>query len=127
ACARDLELDVRALLDLRERELLALRRVDEVLRVAVHELDPRVGGLRARLVAGDVVVDRRELLAADRADRVRLPGPGGPVLLEQAREVADEVARLLLLEDEAVDVLRRMLQRRLREVDDREARLGELG
>ena len=47
AAARDLEDDVGALRDLVERDLLALRLVDEVLRVAVQDLDVRVRVLRA--------------------------------------------------------------------------------
>ena len=105
ALARDLEDDLRALLDLVERELLALRLVDEVLRVAVDRLDVRVRGLRAGLVAGDVVVDRRDLLAADGADRLAVV-----VLDVEARHVAGEVARLLLLEEQALDVGRLALQ-----------------
>src|ERR671933_2485488 len=65
----DLEHDLRALRDLVERDLLALRLVDEVLGVAVERLDARVGLLRARLEARDVVVDRRDLLTADAAQR----------------------------------------------------------
>ena len=79
AAARDLEDDVRARGDLVQRGRLALRLVDPVLRVRVQELHARIGLARARLVAGDVAVDRRLLLAADRADRV-LPArlSGGP-------------------------------------------------
>jgi hypothetical protein len=55
--------------------------------------------LRALLVARDVVVDRRDLLAADARDRV-----GVVVLGPQPGEVAGEVARLLLLEEQALDV-----------------------
>src|SRR4051812_1617751 len=70
ALAGNLEDDLRALGDLVEGDLLALRLVDEVLRVAVERLDPRVRRLRACLIAGDVVVDRRDLLAADRGDHL---------------------------------------------------------
>ena len=66
-------------------------------RVVVQHLDPRIGGLRARLVAGDEAVDRRLLLAADRADHVL---GRGRRFSSSAGEVADEVARLLLLEEE---------------------------
>src|SRR5215207_8721632 len=67
AAARDLEDDLRAVRDLVERELLALRLVDEVLRVPVEGLDLRVRVLSTGLVARDVAVDGRDLLAADRA------------------------------------------------------------
>ena len=117
ALAGHLEDDLRALRDLVERDLLALRLVDEVLRVAVQRLDARVGRLGARLVARDVVVDRRDLLAADARDRL-----GVVVLGLQAGEVAGEVARLLLLEEQALDVRRLALQGGGREVDDREVR-----
>ena len=49
AAARDLEDDLRALGDLVERDLLALRLVGEALRVAVQGLDGRVGLLSAGL------------------------------------------------------------------------------
>src|SRR5690242_14910260 len=57
--------DLRALVDLVQRQLLALRLVDEVLRVAAEHLHVGVRGLRARLVARDVVVHGGHLLAAD--------------------------------------------------------------
>ncbi len=75
AAARDLEDDDRARGDLVERDLLALRLVLEVLRVAVERLHARERGLRARLVAGDVAVDRRLLLPADATRRVRRRAP----------------------------------------------------
>jgi hypothetical protein len=56
ALAGDLEDDRGAVVELVERDLLALGLVDEVLRVAVQGLDRRVGRLRARLIAGDVGV-----------------------------------------------------------------------
>src|SRR3954470_9921537 len=62
--AGDLEDDLRALGDLVERELLALRLVDEVLRVVVERLDLGQDLLGPGLIAGDVAVDRRDLLAA---------------------------------------------------------------
>ena len=119
AAARDLEHDDRAGRDLVERDLLALRLVREVLRVPVQRLDPRDRGLRTRLVAGDVTVDRRLLLAADARDRrsaARLRGEAG--------RVAREVARLLLLEEQAFDVLQAAFVG-VRDVDDREVRLRE--
>src|SRR5581483_8999243 len=119
ALARDLELDDGALRDLVERLLLALRLGDEVLRVVVERLDPRVGLLRAVLEAGDVPVDRRDLQTTDGADRLALvrlrPETGG---------IADEVARLLLAEQQPLDVLRLVLHRRDVDVDDRELVVG---
>src|SRR4051794_25623086 len=86
ARARDLEDDLRALGDLVERDLLALVLRREALRVAVEGRDARIGLLRAGLEAGDVVVDRRDLLAADAAHRAAV------VLGVQARQIPDEVA-----------------------------------
>ena len=121
ALAGHLEDDLGALRDLVERDLLALRLVDEVLRVAVQRLDAGVGVRGALLEARDVVVHRRDLLAADR-------GHGGRVVVlrPEAREVTGEVAGLLLLEEQALDVLRLALQARGREVDDREVVVREL-
>src|SRR4051794_24030110 len=121
ALAGDLEDDLRALGDLVERDLLALRLVDEVLRVAVERLDARVRRLRSGLEAGDVVVDRRDLLAADPAERGRVV-----VLRREARDVADQVARVLLLEQQAGDVGRLVLELGRVDVDDRELRIREL-
>jgi len=67
------------------------------------------------------VVDRRDLLAAHGRD-----GLGVVVLGPQPREIAGEVTRLLLLEQQALDVLGLVLQRRGREVDDREVVVGQL-
>ena len=75
ALAGDLELDHRALGDLVQRLLLALRLCDEVLGVVVEHLDARERLLRAVLVAGDVPVDRRDLETADRADRLTALSP----------------------------------------------------
>ena len=60
-------------------------------------------------------VDRRDLQAADRADCL-------PVvrLRPEARGVADEVPGLLLMEQQALDVLRLVLQTGGVDVDDRE-------
>src|SRR5215211_5429822 len=91
ALAGDLEDDLRALRDLVERELLAEVLLDEVLRVAVEGLDARGGLLGAGLEARDVVVHRRDLLAAHRGH-----GRGVVVLGPEAREVTHEVAGLLL-------------------------------
>src|SRR3954451_20681023 len=120
AGARDLEDDLRALGDLVERDLLALVLRREALRVAVERLDAGVGLLGAGLEARDVVVDRRDLLAADARERAAV------VLGVERREVADEVAGLLLLEGQPDDVLRLALHRQRRVVDDRELLLREL-
>jgi hypothetical protein len=122
--------DLGALLDLVQRDLLALRLVDEVLRV-VHEHGRRwIARLHAGLVAGDEAVDRRNALAADDADdvlAVRVPaGRGDPLLHDEARQVPDQVAALLLPEEKALDVVGRVLEGRLIDVDDRELRLREL-
>src|SRR3954447_8599342 len=63
----DLEDDVRALGDLLQGQLLALRRGRrrELVRVVDQDLDLRVGLAGARAIAGDPVVDRRDLLSAD--------------------------------------------------------------
>src|SRR6185503_15307590 len=118
ATAGDLEDDLRAGRDLVQRQLLALRLVLPVLGVAPLHLRPGDGGLRARAVAGDETVDRRLLEAADGADRL------GPRTLRLERaEVADEVAHLLLAEEQPLDVRRLALQRGLVDVDDREVRV----
>ena len=106
AAARNLEDDAGAAGDLVERELLALRLVVPIGRVAVQDLDPGDGLLGAGLVARDEAVDRRLLEAADRADHVRAVA----ALLGERGEVAGEVPDLLLLEDQADDVLRLVLQ-----------------
>src|SRR4051812_5753437 len=120
AGARDLEDDLRALGDLVERDLLALVLRREALRVAVKRRDAGVGLLRARLEARDVVVDRRDLLAADARKRAAV------VLGVQRGQVADEVAGLLLLERQPDDVLRLALQQGGGLVDDRELHRREL-
>ena len=48
------------------------------------------------------------------------------LLLDEAGKVAREIADLLLLEDEPLDVLGLPGERRLVDVDDREVRLREL-
>ena len=113
--------DLGALGDLVERDLLALRLVDEVLRIAVQDLDVGVRLRGTGLVARDVGVDRRDLLAADRRDDL----VAALVLRVQARHVADRIAALGLLERQALHVLRLGLHRRLREVDDAEVRRRE--
>src|SRR6188472_980774 len=117
AAARDLEDHVGLLADLVQRDLLALRLVDEVLRVVVQGLDARLDLLRAVLVPGDVMVDRRDLLAADGPDhaRLRLRRRGDP----------GEASGLLLREQDAARVLRRALESGRRIVDDRELRVRE--
>ena len=124
AAAGDREDDVGALRELRLRERLALGRVGERVGVAVQRLDARACRLGARLEARDVVVDRRDLDSADRRHHVLavVAGPGD--LLHQAREVARDVARLLLVEGEAQDVLA-ITPGRI-DVDDRELRRREL-
>src|SRR5215210_931027 len=122
ALAGDLEDDLRALGDLVERELLAEVLLDEVLGVAVEGLDVGVGLLGAGLVAGDVAVHGRDLLAADGGDDL----VAALVLGVERGQRAGEVARLVLLEQQAVDVGRLALHRGLRVVDDREVRVGEL-
>src|SRR4051794_34545449 len=127
AAAGDLEDDARALLDLREGELLALRLVDEVLGVAVDGLEAGVGVGGALLEARDEAVDRRDLEAADRRHGLGA-GHLDVVLHDQAGQVTDQVARLLLLEQQAGDVGRGV--DRITDdgvVDDRELRVGALG
>ena len=97
AVACDLEDDVRALRDLVERDLLALGRVVEVVRVRVQELDVRLRRLHRRLEAGDPVVDRRDLDAADRGH--------GAALRRQRGDDAGEVPRLLSGKDHAEGVV----------------------
>ena len=84
ASAGHLEDDLRTLRDLVQRDFLALGLVGEVLRVAVQRLDSRIGRLRAGLVAGDVVVDRRDLATHAGDDLVAV------LLGVQAREVAGQ-------------------------------------
>src|SRR5215216_640534 len=122
ALAGDLEDDLRALRDLVERELLAEVLLDEVLGVAVEGLDVRVGLLGAGLEAGDVAVDRRDLLATDRGDHL----VAALVLDVEPRQRSDEVAGLVLLEQQAVDVRGLALHQGLRVVDDREVRVRKL-
>src|SRR3954452_853883 len=121
AAPGDLEDDLGALGDLVERQLLALVRRDEVLRVRVERLDAGVGRLGAGLVAGDVVVDGRDLLAADARDDLL----AALVLDQEAREIAGDVPGLLLLEQQPLHVGRLALHIGLRVVDDREVGLRE--
>src|SRR6187401_140837 len=98
AAARRGEDDLRAPAELGERDLLALRLVDEVLRVALDHADLRDGRLGARLVAREERHDRRHLLAADRAH--------DPALGDGRSRDAGEVAALLLGEDQPARVRR---------------------
>src|SRR3954447_16265288 len=128
ALAGDLEDHVAALGDLRLGQALALVLGHEVVRVAVQELDARIGGLGPRLEARDVVVDRRDLEAADRRHHVLRVQPGETaLLLQQAGHVPDEVPGVLLTEQQALDVLG-LLDRLVRDrlVDDRELGVREL-
>src|SRR6185436_16495281 len=112
ALARDREDDLRALAELVERELLALVLGDEVLRVRVERRGLRIRVGDALLEPRDVVVDGRDLLAADgRGDLL-----AALVLEVQPGHVADEIAGLVLLEEQAADVLRLALHGRLRVV-----------
>jgi hypothetical protein len=120
ALAGHLEDDAGAALDLREPQLLALGLVDEVLRVAVEGLDARHGRLGAGLVARDVGVHGRDLLAADGGDGVE-----ALLLGDLAGQVARQVAGLGLLEEQPAHVLGLALERRGGEVDDGEVRVGE--
>ena len=109
AAAGDLEHRLRALGDVLERELLALRggRVGEVVRVVDEHLEALVDRLGAGSVAGDPVVDRRDLLAADRAEHelaLRLAERADLGLRHLGGEVADEEAGLLRLERQPVRV-----------------------
>src|SRR5256886_11661868 len=114
AAAGDGEDDLRLLADLVERDLLALRLVAEGRIVCIAEDDRR---LRVRLlhsgsVAAEVADDRRHRVRADRTGDVRT----GLLLEAEARHVADEVARLLLLELDPANV--RRLRRKIRVVVD---------
>src|SRR6266446_2997288 len=126
---RDVELDLRALVDLVLRDRLALRLVDEVLRVALEHRDARVARLRAGLVAREEAVDRRDLDAADDADRLL----AALLLHHQAGEAPDEVRVLLRRIGQALDVLDEGVALLVRErrdvgrvVGDRELRVREL-
>ena len=78
AVARRLEDDIRACGDLVQRDLLALRLIDEVLGVRRRDLDALLRRLRAGLEAREVGDDGRHGLAADGADAVRLRWPSRP-------------------------------------------------
>ena len=78
--------------------------------------------LGACLVAGDVLLDRRHPLAADRADHF-LPRRE---LQRERSQVAGQIAGLLFAEHEAQDVRRTMRQIVVGDVEDREPRFGKL-
>ncbi len=129
ARAGDVELDLRALIDLVLRDRLALRLIDEVLRVADEHRDARVARLRAGLVAREEAVDRRDLDAADHADGLL----AALLLHHEPGEAADEVGVLLRRVGQAFDVLDERLALGVRErrnvrrvVGDRELRVREL-
>ena len=121
APARNLEHDAGAARDLGERQLLALREIHPVVRVAPHDLDARDGLLGTGDVARDVAIDRRLFEAADGADHI-----AARAFLGKRAEVADQVADLLLPEDQPFDVLRLAFQVGVRHVDDRKLRVREL-
>src|SRR5262245_22004294 len=116
--------DLRFALQLVERDLLALRLIVEgqVVRVAVDDRDLRVGPRGARLVAGEVAHDRRNGVRADAADDLR------PLLVfdDEAGDVPNQVASLLLAELEAANVPRMGLELREVDVDAGELRVREL-
>ena len=125
ALAGDLEDGTGAVGDHVQRLLLALRLVDEVLRVGVRHRHLRAGPLRARVVARDEAIDRRDLEAADGTElRLALERLRDDLLRGQE---PDQVAGLLLLEEQTADVGRLALElgRDAGVVDDRELRLRE--
>ena len=95
----------------------------EVVGIAVQRRDARIRSSRACLVAGDVLLDRRHPLAADRADHL-LPGRERQ---HERSQVTGQIAGLLFPKHEAHDVLRAMRQVVVGEIDDREPRFGKLG
>ena len=124
ARACDREDDLRTGRDLVLRDRLALVLRDEVLRVADQDLRPGDALPSAGPVAGDERVDRRDLHAARRADRV-----AARALRHQRGEAADQVALLLGLERDPGDVLDDQLPVLVRERRDldRVVRDRELG
>ena len=85
-------------------------------------LDPGVGLRGAGEVAGDEPIDRRLLHAADGADHI----VAGTALLLEPGEITDEVADLLLPEEQPLDVRRLARDECVVDVDDREADLRVL-
>src|SRR4051794_29457602 len=92
----DLEDRLRALADLVQGKLLALRREPdrELIRVGDQNLDLRIHLLGAGAIPSDPVVHGRELLAADSAQHLL----AALLLGHQRGEIADEVTGLLGLE-----------------------------
>src|SRR5919201_3491772 len=97
----DVEDDFRARGDLVQRERLALVLLRERPRVVDVDLDVLDALLRARRIAGEEVLHRRDRLAADAADDV-----AACLLRHQRGETADEVAVLLHAELRPHDVRR---------------------
>ena len=102
AAARDLEDDAGAVRDLVSASSLHLATSSQSCEYPFSSLIAGIGRLRARLVARDEAVDRRLLHAADGADRCRRRRR----FAASAAGYAGEVADLLLLEEQADDVLR---------------------
>src|ERR1700736_6557772 len=128
ASARNLEQDVGLSGDLAAGDVLALGRVGEVIRVTDQHLDRRVFHRRRPLVAGDVVVNRRDADSTDRADHM-LVLLGLALLLEHAGDHAHHRACILLLEEKGLDVgVLQVLAVGVRSgaIDDREVNVGEL-
>jgi outer membrane protein assembly factor BamB len=123
AGAGDLEHDSRALRDLAQGDRPAFHRVEEAVGIAVQRRDVRIGSSRACLVAGDVPLDSRHPLAADRADHL-LPGRERQ---HERSQVTGQIAGLLFPEHEAHDVRRAMRQIVVGGIDDREPRFWKPG
>src|SRR5436190_14871857 len=121
----DLELESRALAHLVERRLLALRLVGEgrIVRVVDQHLDVAVCLVDACPVAREVAHDRRDLVGADAAhDHLALLRMAR---LPETRDVADEIASLLLTELDPADVARLLRQSAPVDVDSGELRVRE--
>src|SRR5215216_2605801 len=121
--AGHLEHDSRSLRDLAQGDRPTFHRVGEVVGIAVQRRDARIGSSRPCLVAGNPPLDRRHLLAADRADHL-LPGRERQ---HERSQVTGQITGLLFTEHEAHDVLRAMRQIVVGEVDDGEPRFGKPG
>src|SRR5437660_662551 len=128
AAARNLEQDVGLSGYLAAGDVLALGRVGEIVRVPDQDLDRRVFHGCRPLVAGDVVIDRRDADPTDRADHV-LVLFGLALLLEHAGDHSNHGARVLLLEEEGLDVgVLQVLAVGVRSgaVNDRKVNVGKL-
>ena len=112
---------LRARVDLVLGDALALRLIDEVLRVADRDRRPRDALLRARFVTGEERVDRRDLEAAHHADALA-SGPRSYF----CRKAADEVAVLLCCVRQAFDIRVLPLEGFDPLIGDRELRVREL-